>query len=166
LSFGDGYSLVTETVANSPDEFVEKLTAIAADHRHTVATVRLDRHSQGYSFEGTERVNALLAESDHFQLFKAFLPVLTSAAQATATSANKHRPSTMASDDAGPFTLDFLLVDIDASLGACLAAILGGVAAFVLVIAACFIPEPLEPWACYGAILALMAAMAGMEVAC
>lgn len=163
MSFADGYSLRSETLADTPALVVKKLTATAPDHRHAVAVVRLDRNTQDASSTGIDRVLSLLQGSAEFVLFKDALPAIMNAVNGSAAntaSARKHGASSLYVED-GPFDLDIYM-----GIFGCFAAILGWIASLLALIAACGIPEPVEPLACAIAVIAFVAAGAGLVEGC
>lgn len=166
ISFGDGYSLEAETLADTSAEVVKKLTASAPDHRHAIAIVRVDRHSQETSSTGMDRVQALLQESDQFAFFRDALPAVMAAVQsrATAAAAPHHAASPLYVDEP-PFDLD-LYLDIFAGIFGCFAAALTWIGAALGLILACGIPEPVEPLACAIAVIAFIAAGANVAEKC
>jgi hypothetical protein len=168
LRFGDGYGIRSEVLANDQDQYVVKLIGIAPGSENTgvEAVIGYDKQTGRHRFGGNapgatdesdravrsasdsetraglDRIHVLLSESHDFAVLTASMPGFT--AQMTSTKNGRISPNDLHASPNG--------------LVACIAASLVYIGATLDLIAACGIPEPLEPLACAGAIFAETAA--------
>lgn len=139
MQFGDGYVVAHDVVTNRA-EFVVRLTAMAPDGNTRVAVARIDRRTGDASTAGMDEIAFLLSTSRHARLIQAALPAILD-----------QLSSSTARQDAV----------VNAGTNCALLVVAFGISVD-LVIAACAVPEPVEPYACAGAIAGMDLAFAAM----
>ena len=147
IILGDGYILQREDVNSSDVESIQHLRAITPDGREATAFVQLNKTTGRHFAHGIDKLRSLMGTSQDFLALSVALPAITSAAAAGTKSANGLK---VASD----------------GLLWCLFMWTIYVAETITFIAACGIPEPLEPIACAAALFTWVAAGAELASAC
>jgi len=155
VTFGDGYGLASEIIADTEAETVVRLTVTSATGRSASSVVTYNEISQTVApSPNAAAARELLNESHDFKVLAETLPALASALQhaaaekitaagtKTQVSSDRHF-SIKAMEDSG----------IDPSIFGCIGAVLVMIGAALLMVAACVIPEPLEPILCIGSVL-------------
>lgn len=162
VTFGDGFDVAIAPVSQSQAEIIVKLTVTNPAGEAAISVIRFDKVNQTIApISGAAKTRDLLSQSHDFAATASALPLLVSAFETarSARTANAQVVSTTSSTKHMNVGNQDLAPDIDASFWGCIGAGLAVIATGLALIAACAIPEPLEPIACLGAVFAYLSAV-------
>jgi len=154
VTFGDGYDLATTLVADTDAETVMCLTVTSPSGEVATSIVSYNKIKQTIRPITTAgRARDLLNQSRDFATAVATVPLLASTLRAKLANQSAALQAPTPAAAAKHFTATPM--EWDSTLG-CIGALLVVVGAGIAVVAACLIPEPIEPLACWASVTVFM----------